>query len=126
MSSAPSRSRSTSLDEFRDSVRAFVNKEVLPRAAELDVHGQFPHALFKRLAELGYLGLRYPEDVGGQSADFATCCIFYEELAAGSLSLAAIAAMQSLMGTHVVYRYGTHAPRREYLEPALRGQLLLE
>jgi len=107
---------------FRDSVRAFVNKEVLPRAADLDVHGEFPHALFKRLAELGYLGLRYPEEVGGQGADFATCCVFYEELAAGSLSLAAIAAMQSLMGTHFVYRYGTDAQRREYLGPALRGE----
>jgi len=86
------------------------------------VHGQFPRALFKRLAELGYLGLRYPEEVGGQGADFATCCVLYEELAAGSLSLAAIAAMQSLMGTHFVFRYGTDEQRRTYLEPALRGE----
>jgi alkylation response protein AidB-like acyl-CoA dehydrogenase len=107
---------------FRQSVRSFVDKEVLPCAADLDVHGQFPHALFKRLADLGYLGLRYPEDVGGQGADFAMACVLYEELAAGSLSLAAIAAMQSLMGTHFVYRYGTDEQRQSYLVPALKGE----
>ena len=109
-------------DLFRQSVRAFVDREVLPCAADLDVHGQFPHALFKRLADLGYLGLRYPEAVGGQGADFATACILYEELAAGSLSLAAIAAMQSLMGTHFVFRYGSDEQRQRYLLPALKGE----
>ncbi len=109
-------------NEFRAAVRRFVEKEVLPRAEELDQHGVFPWPLFKRLGELGYFGLLYPEDVGGQGADFATACVFYEELAAGSLSLAAIAAMQSLMGTHFVFRLGTDDQRRRYLEPALRGE----
>ena len=95
---------------------------MLPRAEELDQHGVFPHALFKRLGQLGYLGLRYPEEAGGQGADFATACVFYEEVAAGSMSLAAIAAMQSLMGTHFVFRFGTDEQRRDYLEPALRGE----
>ncbi|MBJ7601593.1 MAG: acyl-CoA dehydrogenase family protein [Candidatus Dormibacteraeota bacterium] len=107
---------------FRASVRAFVEREVLPRAEELDQHGRFPQQLFGRLAELGYLGLRYPEALGGQDADFATECVFYEELAAGSLSLAAIAAMQSLMGTVFVYRFGTPEQHNSYLRPALRGE----
>ncbi len=99
-----------------------MEREVLPRAEELDQHGVFPEQLFRRLGELGYLGLRYPEEVGGQGADFVTACIFYEELAAGSLSLAAIAAMQSLMGTHFVFRFGTDEQRDRYLRPALRGE----
>jgi alkylation response protein AidB-like acyl-CoA dehydrogenase len=107
---------------FRESVRAFVDREVLPRAEELDRHGEFPHELFKRCAELGFFALRYPESLGGQDADFATACILYEELAAGSLSLAAIVAMQSLMGTHFVYRYGTPEQHDRYLKPALRGE----
>jgi alkylation response protein AidB-like acyl-CoA dehydrogenase len=109
-------------DLFRQSVRAFVTKEVLPRADELDQHGVFPEGLFKRLAELGYFGLRYPEEVGGQGADFQTACVFYEELAAGSLALAAIAAMQSLMGTVFVHRYGSRDQHDRYLRPALRGE----
>src|SRR5438874_1699970 len=107
---------------FRESVRSFVEREVLPRAEELDRHGEFPHHLFKRCGELGYFALRYPEDVGGQDADFATICVLYEELAAGSLSLAAIVAMQGLMGTHFVFRYGTPDQHERYLKPALRGE----
>ena len=109
---------------FRQSVRGFVEREVLPAAAELDRHGEFPHHLFKRLAGLGYFGLRYPEDVGGQDADFQTACVMYEELAAGSLSLAAIAAMQSLMGTVFVHRFGTPDQRERYLKPSLWGEKL--
>jgi len=107
---------------FRAEVRAFVDREVLPAAEELDRHGEFPHRLFGRLAELGYLGLRYPEEVGGQGADFRTACVFYEEVAAGSLSLAAIAAMQGLMGTVFVHRFGTPEQHERYLRPALRGE----
>ena len=107
---------------FRGSVRDFVDREVLPAAEDLDRHGLFPRHLFQRLAQLGYFGLRYPEDVGGQGADFQTACILYEELAAGSLSLAAIAAMQGLMGTVFVHRFGTPDQHEKYLKPALRGE----
>jgi alkylation response protein AidB-like acyl-CoA dehydrogenase len=106
---------------FRESVRAFVEKEVLPRAEELD-RPEFPHDLFRRLGELGYFGLRYPEDVGGLGGDFRMACVLYEELAAGSLSLAAICAMQSLMGTHFVHRFGAPEQHERYLRPALRGE----
>ncbi len=108
---------------FRESARAFVEKEVLPRAEELD-RPEFPWDLFRRLGELGYFGLRYPEEVGGQGGDFRTACVLYEELAAGSLSLAAICAMQSLMGTHFVHRFGTPEQKERYLRPALRGELV--
>ena len=107
---------------FRGSVRDFVDREVLPVAEDLDRHGQFPHHLFKRLAQLGYFGLRYPDDVGGQGADFQTACVLYEELAAGSLSLAAITAMQGLMGTVFLHRFGTPDQHERYLKPALRGE----
>ena len=50
-----------------------------------------------------------------------TYCLFAEELARGSLSVAAAAAMQSLMGTHFVYKHGSEDLRRRYLVPALRA-----
>jgi alkylation response protein AidB-like acyl-CoA dehydrogenase len=53
-----------------------------------------------------------------------TYCLFAEELARGSLSVAAAAAMQSLMGTHFVYKYASEALRARYLAPALRGDLV--
>jgi len=90
----------------------------------LDERAEFPTALFRRLGELGYLGLRYPEAYGGAGADMVTYCLFAEELARGSLSVAAAAAMQSLMGTYFVYKYGSEDLRQRYLVPALRGDLV--
>ncbi len=110
------------LDAFREAVRSFVAKEVSPRAEELDQHGVFPKELFGRLADNGYLGVRYPESVGGQGANFTAACVLFEELAYGSLSLAAICAMQALMGTHFVHEFGSNEQHEAYLRPALAGE----
>ena len=111
-------------EEFRRAVARFVDAEVAPAAEALDERGEFPRALFERIGELGYLGLRYPETYGGADADMVTYCLFAEELARGSLSVAAAAAMQSLMGTYFVFKHGSEALRQRYLVPALRGDLV--
>jgi alkylation response protein AidB-like acyl-CoA dehydrogenase len=109
-------------DLFRKSVRDFVEREVAPAAAEMDERGEFPTRLFQRCGELGYLGLRYPEAVGGGGADFTAFCLMAEELARGSLSLAAAVSMQCLMGTDFVFRFGTPDHHARLLVPALRGE----
>jgi alkylation response protein AidB-like acyl-CoA dehydrogenase len=111
-------------EEFRRSVARFVDAEVAPVADALDERAEFPRALFQRLGALGYLGLRYPEAYGGAGADMVTYCLFAEELARGSLSLAAAAAMQSLMGTRFIFTHGSEALKTRYLVPALRGDLV--
>jgi alkylation response protein AidB-like acyl-CoA dehydrogenase len=112
----------TEQEEFRRAVARFVDAEVVPAADAIDEGAAFPRTLFTRLGELGYLGLRYPEAYGGAEADTVTYCLFAEELARGSLSLAAAAAMQSLMGTYFIYKYGGDDLRRRYLVPSLRGE----
>ncbi|HET9491626.1 MAG TPA: acyl-CoA dehydrogenase family protein [Methylomirabilota bacterium] len=114
----------TEQESFRRAVARFVDAEVVPQAHAIDERAQFPMTLFKRVGELGYFGLRYPEPYGGAEADMVTYCLFAEELARGSLSLAAAVAMQSLMGTYFVYRYGSQALHQRYLVPALRGDLV--
>ncbi len=109
-------------EEFRRAVARFVDAEVVPVADAIDESAAFPRTLFTRLGELGYLGLRYPDAYGGADADTVTYCLFAEELARGSLSLAAAAAMQSLMGTYFIYKYGGDELRRRYLVPSLRGE----
>ena len=111
-------------EEFRRSVARFVDAEVVPAAQAMDEQAEFPAALFRRLGELGYFGLRYPEAYGGSGGDMVTYCLFAEELARGSMSLAAAAAMQSLTGTYFIYRYGSEPLRQRYLVPALRGDLV--
>jgi alkylation response protein AidB-like acyl-CoA dehydrogenase len=108
--------------EFRQAVARFVDAEVVPAAEAIDARGEFPLALFRRLGALGYFGLRYPERYGGADSDMVTFCLLAEELGRGFMSLAAAAMMQSLMGTHFVFRYGTEEQRERYLVPALRGE----
>ncbi|HET7877073.1 MAG TPA: acyl-CoA dehydrogenase family protein, partial [Methylomirabilota bacterium] len=112
----------TEQQEFRRAVAKFVDAEVVPAAEEIDARGEFPRALFQRLGSLGYFGLRYPECYGGSEADMVTFCLLAEELGRGSMSLAAAAMMQALMGTHFVYKYGTEEQRQRYLVPAIRGE----
>jgi benzylmalonyl-CoA dehydrogenase len=109
-------------EEFRRAVARFVDAEVAPRAAEIDERAEFPRDLFTRIGDLGYLALRYPEADGGAGADMVTFCLLAEELGRGSMSLAAAAMMQSLMGTHFVWKYGSAEQRERYLAPALRGR----
>lgn len=111
-------------NKFRASVRVFVEKEVIPKAAEIDESAEFPKELFQRCASNGYFALRYPEEIGGMGADFLTYCLMTEELARGSLSLAAATSMQSLMGTDLLYRFGTQEQIKRLIEPALRGELI--
>ena len=110
-------------EQFRKSVARFVDAEVAPAAEALDERGEFPAALFRRIGELGYLGLRYPEKYGGAEADMTTYCLFAEELARGSLSVAAAAAMQGLMGTHFI-QVRPEALRERYLGPLCSGQIV--
>ena len=100
----------------------FVDEEVIPVARERDESGEFPFDLFKKLADMGILGIRYPKKVGGSGGNTTLYCISVEELARGLLSLAAITAMQCLMATNGLYLYGTKEMHEEYLRPALRGE----
>ena len=103
-------------------VSEIAREELAPRAATAEAAGEFPRELFRKLGEQGYLALRYPEAYGGAEADLTTYCLFAEEMARGSMSVAAIAAMQGLMGTYFVYKFGSEELRQRYLVPALRGE----
>ncbi len=109
-------------DRFQQSVKDFVDREVKPVARAIDEQAVFPEQLFKKCAANGYLGLRYPETVGGMGGEFISFCLMVEELARGSLSLASAVSMQALMGTDFVYRFGTKDHKQRLLEPALRGE----
>ncbi len=109
---------------FRSTVREFVDREVAPRAERLDEEAVFPTDLFDRMGEMGFYGLRYPEALGGLDADFTSYCILTEELARGSLGVAAICAMQCLMGTDFLYRFGRPELHEQFLKPAIAGTKL--
>jgi alkylation response protein AidB-like acyl-CoA dehydrogenase len=106
----------------RKVMAGFVEQEVIPVAREIDEKGDFPFDLFKKLAYMGILGIRYPRKVGGSGGTTTLYCISMEELARGLLSLAATTAMQCLMATNGLYLYGTNEMHEGYLLPAMRGE----
>lgn len=99
----------------------FVDRKVMPQAAEIDELAEFPAELFKQVGELGFFGMRYPEESGGTNMDVVSYCIAVIELARGSMSLAAVCTMQSLMATYFLYRFGDDEIRNHF-DAALRGE----
>lgn len=106
--------------EYRQHLSRWVDERLVPQAEELDRRGEFPHALFRELAGLGYLGTMYPEDIGGSGLTYPYTCftVLCEELARGSVGFAAGVCMQGSTATHTVYEWGAPELRQEFLLPA--------
>jgi butyryl-CoA dehydrogenase len=105
--------------QIRDTFARFVDAEVVPRAAAIDAAHAYPRELVRRLADLGFFAMRYPEDAGGLGLDLATFCLALAEVARGSMSLAGCAAMQALMGTKFLHLLGNDDVRARLFRPAL-------
>ncbi|MEW5908217.1 MAG: acyl-CoA dehydrogenase family protein [Thermodesulfobacteriota bacterium] len=114
--------RSNPEDIIRKSVARFVDLEVIPKAQDLDRKGDFPRELFQKVADMGVFGIRYPKSKGGAGGNTTLYCIICEELARGFMSLAAVTAMQCLMGTNFLFRYGTDEMHKTYFLPAMKGK----
>ncbi len=114
--------RSNPEELIRDTMARFVDRELIPRAKEIDERGEFPRELFRQLAAMGVFGIRYPKEKGGAGGNCTLFCIIVEELARGLMSLAAITAMQSLMGTNFLFHFGSAELREKYFHPAMRGE----
>jgi alkylation response protein AidB-like acyl-CoA dehydrogenase len=112
--------------EFRRQIARFVDEKVTPQAEKYDQSGEFPREILEELGELGYLGIKYPEQYGGAGLDQPHMyhTIFCEELARGSLGIAAGIAMHTSTATYGVNKWGTEALKQKYLVPALQGKMI--
>ena len=106
----------------RDNFSRFCDERIAPQAAALDEARAFPRALFQELADLGFFGMRYPEEVGGSGMALTEFCLALQEVARGSMSLAGAVAMQSLMGTKFLHMLGNADILERLFKPALRGE----
>lgn len=108
---------------LRRSVREFVEKELIPHADEWEAEGMFPNWVFRRLGELGFLGLHFPEEYGGGGGDYFTNIVLMEELAkCGSFGVNTGVAVQIGMATPPILAFGTEEQKQRYLVPAIRGE----
>lgn len=108
-------------ESTRQTFREFVNKRVVPKAAEIDENRVFPKELFQEVGDLGFFGMRYPESEGGSGMDVVSYALAVIELSRGSLSLAAACTMQSLMATFFLFRLGDEEVK-SYFHHALKGE----
>lgn len=111
---------------FRQMVRRFVQDEINPHVDEWEAAGAFPaHSLFKKMGDLGLLGLGYPEAYGGQALDFWYTTIFCEEL--GRCDAAGVPmgiTVHTNMCTPALAAFGSHELKQRFLEPAIKGEMV--
>jgi alkylation response protein AidB-like acyl-CoA dehydrogenase len=111
-------------EEFRKAVREFAAEVVAPRAEEMDREAKLPLEIVKQMADLGLFGLPFPEEYGGQGADFLTLVIAIEELARVDSSIAITLEAAVGLGANPIYRYGTEEQKQRWLVPMARGEIL--
>ena len=108
---------------IQQTFHSFAARQIRPAAQQLDEQPEFPRELFEQVGQLGFFSMRYPEPEGS-GADILSYLLAVEELAWGSLAVAAACTMQSLMGTYFVHKFADGELRRRLLLPALEGQLV--
>ncbi len=108
---------------LRKSVRAFVEKEVTPHVAEWEDAGRIPRDFWRRLGELGFLGLEFPPEYGGAGGDFLSSVVLGEEMArcrSGGVAFSVL--VHTDMSSPWLTRYGTDAQKQKYLPGIIAGR----
>ena len=108
----------------REMVREFARAEVAPVAARLDAESRFPWETVKRMAELGLLGVPWPEELGGAGLDLVSYIITIHELAKVDASHAITISAHTTLGTSPIVNFGTEAQKRRYVPPLASGRVL--
>jgi len=114
---------SEELQMLRDMARDFVNEKVIPFADEWDEKHYFPYnEVMKPMGELGFFGTVIPEEYGGNNMGWLAAIILTEEIARGSSSLRVQMNMQTLGCAYTIYKYGSEALRKKYVEKLVTAE----
>ncbi|MCH8347578.1 MAG: isovaleryl-CoA dehydrogenase [Proteobacteria bacterium] len=110
------------INMLRDSVAAFSNKELAPRAAEIDEKNVFPADLWKKLGDLGILGITAPEEYGGANMGYLAHCVAMEEVSRGSASVGLSYGAHSNLCVNQIVRNGNPRQKEKYLPKLISGE----
>ena len=102
-------------------VRDFAEREIAPRAEEMDATDTFPDDLFRRMGEVGLLGLPFPAEYGGSEADYNAMVIALEEVARVSGSMAITLDAHTSLCCEPIFAFGTRDQKQRYLPGLLGG-----
>jgi isovaleryl-CoA dehydrogenase len=110
------------VEALRDSVRAFCAREIAPRAAEIDRTNEFPPDLWRKLGELGTLGITVEEQYGGLGLGYLAHVVAMEEISRASASVGLSYGAHSNLCVNQIRRNGTEAQKRRYLPKLISGE----
>src|SRR3954453_9191129 len=99
---------------LRRTVREFAEGEVAPVAEELDRTKAFPYEIVKKMGELGWMGIPFPEEVGGAGGDTLAYALAVEELTRVDSSVAITMCAHTSLGTQPIYLFGSEAQKAEW------------
>ncbi len=109
---------------FRRMVREFAESEIAPRAEQIDADDEFPFDIFKRMGNIGLLGLPFSPEYGGSGADYHSMVIALEEIARASGSMAITLDAHTSLCCEPIYRFGTEEQKQKYLVPLAGGDMI--
>lgn len=108
----------------RKVVREFAEKEVAPKAKEIDITEEFPWDTVKKMAQNDMMGIPYPEEYGGAGGDYLSYIIAVEELSRACATTGVILSAHTSLGSFPIYQWGTEEQKRKYLVPLAKGEKL--
>src|SRR5271157_2938869 len=110
-------------EQLRQSIRGFIERELAPHAQRWEDERWFPDEVFAKMAAQGLLGLKYPEEYGGQGGDYLHEAVLCEEMArTGSGGTAAGIGAHINIATPPIWKFGTEEQKQRYLAPAIAGE----
>lgn len=110
-------------ETLRTEIRRYVERELAPHAEDWEAAEYFPDEVFRDMGRLGYLGLRYPEELGGSGLDYYSAIVLAEEMSrANNAGLGMAMAVHTEMATPPVHKFGTPEQIQRFLVPAIRGE----
>ena len=110
------------IDALRDAVREFAQTEIAPRAAEIDRNDQFPMDLWRKMGDLGVLGITVGEEFGGANMGYLAHMVAMEEISRASASVGLSYGAHSNLCVNQIKRNGTDAQRQKYLPKLISGE----